>query len=245
MSTIERQSPIPLYYQLKQLLSERIVGGDWRPGDMLPTEEQLQEQYQLSRTTVRQALRELELEGQISRHRGRGTFVSRPKITHNPDPHFSLTEVLLAQGVRPGWQVLSADWIPAPSEVAERLAVEVGAKVYRLRRLRLTNDEAIGYHVAHVTAAAAMTIDQDQLAQGGSLDYLRQSGYLADSYANRTIEAILASDEIGRLLDVERGSPILLIRRQLFTGSGNPVEDLRAMYRGDRFRYHIQQKRET
>jgi GntR family transcriptional regulator len=242
MTTIERNSPIPLYYQLKQLLAERISKGEWQPGDMLPTEEQLQDQYELSRTTVRQALRELELEGLISRQRGRGTFVSRPKISHSPDPQFNLTRYLIEEGMRPGWQVISAGWIPATDSVAERLSYKNGQRVYQLRRLRLANDEPIGYHIAHVIAELGETIDESRLDQGGSLDYLRGSGQLEQSYANRTIEAILASDEVARHLDINKGSPILMISRRVFNSAGVPVEDMQARYRGDSFQYRVRQR---
>jgi len=191
---------------------------------------------------VRQALRELELEGLISRHRGRGTFVSRPKISHSPDPHFNLTAYLTEEGMRPGWQVISVGWIPATGEVAERLSCKAGQRVYQLRRLRLANDEPIGYHIAHVIPALGEIIDESRLDRGGSLDYLRSTGQLEQSYANRTIEAILASDEVARHLDVNKGSPILRIRRRLFNSSGVPVEDMRAMYRGDSFQYRVRQR---
>ena len=154
MISIDRESPVPLYYQLKQLIAKQITEGEWLPGDMLPTEEQLQEQYGLSRTTVRQALKELEIEGLISRYRGRGTFVARPKISHSPDPHFNLTAYLTEQGMRPGWRIISAKWVSATAEVAERLALETGTLVYQLRRLRLANDEPIGYHIAHIDCSA-------------------------------------------------------------------------------------------
>ena len=131
MADIERNSPVPLYHQLKRLLAGRIANGEWQPGDMLPTEEQLQEQYGLSRTTVRQSLKELEDEGKISRHRGRGTFVSQPKLKHSPDPYFNLTAYLTKQGMRPGWRVLSAGWVPASAEVAERLALKPETPVFR------------------------------------------------------------------------------------------------------------------
>ena len=136
---IERESPIPLYFQLKQLLAERIKSGEWQPGTMLPTEEQLQEQYGLSRTTVRQAMKEMEFEGKITRHRGRGTFVSKPKISHSPDPRFNLTAYLTQQGMQPGWRVIAAEWVPAKAGEAERLAIDVGVELFRLRRLRLAN----------------------------------------------------------------------------------------------------------
>lgn len=239
--TIDRESPIPLYYQLKELLTGRITSDEWQPGDMLPTEEQLQEQYELSRTTVRQALKELEFEGKISRYRGRGTFVSKPKISHSLDPHFNLTAYLTQQGMEPGWQVLSAGWVSATAEVADRLGVKAGSRVYQLQRLRMANDEPIGYHITHVIPALGEAIDENRLDQGGSLDYLHGPGQLEESYANRTIEAILASDETAKLLDIVKGSPILLIRRQVFNADGVPVEDMRAMYRGDRFQYRVRQ----
>jgi GntR family transcriptional regulator len=238
---IERKSPIPLYYQLKQLLVDRIASGEWQPGDMVPTEEQLQEQYNLSRTTVRQALKELEFEGLISRHRGRGTFVSQPKLSHSPDPHFNLTSFLKQQGMEPGWRVLSTEWVPAASEVAERLAIDSGTIVYQLRRLRLANDEPIGYHIAHVIPSLADKINEERLDQGGSLDYLRHTGGQNELYANRTIEAVLASEETAKFLDVVAGSAILMVRRRVFDPGGLPIEDMRAMYRGDRFQYRVRQ----
>jgi GntR family transcriptional regulator len=238
---IERKSPIPLYYQLKQLLADRIARGEWQPGDMLPTEEQLQEQYNLSRTTVRQALKELEFEGLISRYRGRGTFVSKPKISHSPDPHFNLSSFLKQQGMEPGWQVLSAKWLPATTEVAERLAIDSGTQVYQLRRLRLASGEPIGYHITHVIPALAKMINEKQLNQGGSLDYLPRIGQKNEIYANRIIEAVLASEETAILLDVVAGSALLMVRRRIFDPEGVPIEDMRAMYRGDRFQYRVRQ----
>jgi GntR family transcriptional regulator len=239
MTAIERESPVPLYHQLKQLLTERIANGDWLPGDMLPTEEQLQEQYGLSRTTVRQALRELEYEEKISRFPGRGTFVTKPKISHSLDPEFDFTAFLTQQGMRPSWRVLSIEWVPASTQLAERLVLNAGTLVYQLRRLRLANDEPIGYHTTHVIPELGENINDQWLEQGDSLDYLRKSGQLGESYANRIIEATLATEETAKLLDAVPGSPILLIRRRVFDSEGTAIEDMRALYRGDRFQYRI------
>ena len=239
MTAIERDSPIPLYHQLKQLLTDRITARDLQPGDRLPTEEQLQEQYDLSRTTVRLALKELELEGKISRHPGRGTFVTQPKISHSLDPEYNFTTFLKQQGMMPGWRVLSVEWVSATAKLAERLAISSGTQIYQLRRLRLANDEPIGYHTTHVIPNLGENINEKWLEQGDSLDYLRKSGQLGESHANRIIEAVLATEETARLLDVVAGSPILLIRRRIFNPEGTPVEDMRALYRGDRFQYRI------
>ena len=239
MTTIERGSPTPLYHQLKELLAERIARGEWQPGDMLPTEEQLQEQYEISRTTVRQALKELEVEGRISRQRGRGTFVSRPKLSHSAEPHFSLSDTLRQQGVEPGWKVLAAEWLPASPEIADRLELQPGTPVFELRRLRLANEEAIGYHVAYASPAVATSIDRGRLESGGSLEYLRGKDGLEGSYADRILEAIPATEQVAAWLDVEAGTPMFLIRRQVFDRQEQPIELLRAVYRGDRLQYHV------
>jgi GntR family transcriptional regulator len=242
MITIERDSPVPLYHQLKQLLAKRINNGEWQAEEMLPTELQLQEQYQLSRITVRRSLKELELEGKISRFRGRGTFVAKPKISHSPEPHFSLTDVLRQQGVEPSWQVISADWIPAPPAVAERLHLDPGTAVHCLRRLRLVNDEQIGYHVAHAVPAVATAAATNPLDRGGSLDYLQGYDDLAGSYADRTLEAIPASEEIAALLGVDKGTPLFSIRRSVMGRAGSPIELLHAVYRGDRLQYEVRHR---
>jgi GntR family transcriptional regulator len=242
---IERDSPIPLYYQLKQLLSQRIDSGEWQPGDMLPTEMEIQTQYALSRITVRRSLKELELEGKISRFRGRGTFVSLPKISHSPDPHFGLTDVLRQQGVEPEWRVLSAEWIPARPEVAELLQLSAGTAVHCLRRLRLVSDEPIGYHIAHAVPKVATVVSENRLDQGGSLDYLQGFKPLSGSYATRTLEAIPAPEEVATWLAIEVGSPLLSIRRRVIGRDGVPIEQLHAVYRGDRLQYHVRPRQES
>ena len=214
-----------------------IHRGDWHPGDLFPTEQQLQDKYNLSRTTVRQAMRELEDEGLVTRSRGRGTFVSEPKVTHGP--RFSLTDYLVEQGMQPGWEVLSDEMVPATPEVAERLAIDPEDEVFRLRRLRLADGERIGYHIAFVAPSYIQSIDHDSFTDGGSLRYLQAGGALDGSSADRMIEAVGANPQEARLLSVDPDAPLLLIRRLVVNANGQPIEDFRGVYRGDRFQYQI------
>lgn len=236
---IDRDSPLPLYYQLRQLLVEKIQNGQWNPGDILPTEQQLQNEHDLSRTTVRQAIREIELEGLVTRYRGKGTFVSEPKLTHSPEPHHSLAQYLIQQGKTPGWKVLSKEWRPPTEDIAARLQVARDLQVFHLRRLRLADKEPIGYHVTHVSPAFAEAIEEKSLSNGGSLNYLRRNSLLKNSRAIRTIEAVPANEEDSALLSVEVGAPMLLVQRLVVSAEGDPIEDLHAVYRGDRFQYQI------
>ncbi len=190
---------------------------------------------------MRRALKELELEGLISRFRGKGTFVSTPKVRHSPEPHLGLTNYLIEEGMRPGWRVLSAEWVAAPDEVAARLKIDPGRQVYNLERLRLANEEPIGYHSAFVSPAYSGAIDESALQEGGSLRYLRDRGHLEGSTADRTLEAVPATAQTSKLLGVDKGSPMLMIRRLVVSLEGDPIEDFRGIYRGDRFQYRIRQ----
>lgn len=238
--SIDRNAKEPLYYQLKQLLIAQIEYGDFRPGDMLLTEEQLKEQYELSRTTIRHALGELELEGWVTRTRGRGTFVAQPKVVRQPGMSYRTLNPAQQDALNLNWRILTAKWIPASPEVAERLHVEPHTLIFRLRRLHLANNEPIGYHFAHVSPVFADAINREALDAGGPLTYLSGKGYLNGSLADRIIDAVEAGPKEEVLLNVEAGVPLLRIRRLVFSHDARPIEDLLAFYRGDRFQYQLE-----
>lgn len=236
---IERGSPVPLYYQLKQILVEQIDNGSWMPGDLIPGEHDLQSIYGLSRTTVRQALRELESEGRVIRQRGRGTFVSAPKLTHEPDTTQGLTESIAASGMKAGWRVINSGWTGAPEEVAERLEIRPGEQVFWVHRLRMADEQPIAVHVAHVSPAFASLVDEARLLEGGSLSYLTDSGKLDGYRADRLLEAVAADKTTSELLGIQAGTAMLQIRRLTVAVDGQPVEDFCGIYRGDRFQYRV------
>jgi GntR family transcriptional regulator len=236
---ISRRSALPLWHQLREILEERIRSGDWPPGAHLPAELELQQSYGLSRTTVRQALRELEIEGLVTRYRGRGTFVARPKLTHGPEARTSLSRSLLEQGLQPSWQLLSHGLSEAPEDVALRLSLARGVRAYSVRRLRCANETPIGHHTAFVAPQFATRIQEAALTSGGSLDYLSNESVVHSAHAGRLIDAIPAGELDVLLLGCEPGAPLLRIRRLLVATDGTPIEDLTAVYRGDRFQYRL------
>lgn len=236
---IDRTSPVPLYYQLKQQILDKIERGEWKPGDLVPTEQELQDGFNLSRTTVRQALAELVMEGRLTRQRGRGTYVAQPKFQHDPLRHRGIGQYLLEQGLTPGWRVLEQRWVLAPAEVQLRLRLDEGARAYCIRRLRLADQEPIGYLVSYVPEALAAHLDRAALDQGGSTDYLKPLPEMQNSCTERSLEAVAAGDPEAKLLRVRRGAPLLSIERLILSREGKPVEYLKALYRGDRMKYQI------
>ncbi len=239
-STVDRTSPIPLYFQLKQILLQKIDSGTWQPGDLIPGEQELQDTHGLSRTTVRQTLAELVNEGRLHRQRGRGTFVARPVFAHDPSVRPGAAGYIQSAGLTPGWEVLSADWVAQPPEgVRERLNIGSDTRVFRIHRLRLANGEPIGYHYAYVPEQLVSLLNLDKLTEGGSMRYLRNVPQMHNSVAQRAIEATAAAEPEVRLLGAATGEPVLTIERIIFADDGTPIELLWAAYRGDRFKYQV------
>jgi GntR family transcriptional regulator len=232
MADIDRNSPVPLYYQLKQVLLDEIRS--WQPGKMIPSEQELQDKYGLSRTTVRQTLSELVVEGYLKRERGRGTFIAEPKVAYNPS-----VSVVDQQGVALGWQMLDQTWVEAPANVTAFLQMDENAKVMRIRRLRMAGEKSIGYHVAYVRPEIASHIDVLKLLAGESLDYIAREERLKTARIHRTLEAVEVDKTDIELLQVPRTMPILQLERLVVGEDGYPIEYLLARFRGDRFKYQI------
>lgn len=239
MNTLDRNSPVPLYYQLKTILLERIHNNEWAAGEMFPCEQELQEDYELSRTTVRQTLSELVNEGYLVRHRGRGTFVAKPKVTYNPNASLEMTEYMRKQGIQLGWRLLSTEWTTADGHTAAMLRLGEGAPVWTVRRLRLVGEETIGYHFAYVPKRYVAQLNMNTLEEGDSLDYLKGLPQMENSRVERTLEARLSGELEAELLGMVGGTPILYMERIVYSAEGEPLEFLRAAFHGDRFRYRI------
>src|SRR5258708_38361115 len=143
MGAIYRNSPLPRYYQLKEIMKERIRSGEWKPGDLIPSERELGETYGISRMTARQAITDLVNEGLFYREQGKGTFVSRNKITQQLIRLTGFTEDIRARGQQPSTKVLSAQLTPANEVTAERLRIQTGQIVFYLQRLRLADGEPL------------------------------------------------------------------------------------------------------
>jgi GntR family transcriptional regulator len=236
---IDRRSHLPLYVQLKDKLLENIRKGTWGQGEQLPTEEEIQKEFNISRTTVRQALRELELEGLIERQAGRGTFVSQPKIQEGTQA-FNLDVLEMGeQGLHLVWKIISAGEQVAPEDVARMLGVADGEPVFCLERLRLANDEVIGHVLSYISPAFVSQIDLSLADKGGTMNYLTPIG-MECCTVSRVVEALVPNRQEMRLMNMDRCSPVLVITRLVRTNENQPVEYFRGVYRGDRFRYHIQ-----
>ena len=239
MPPLDRTSPIPLYYQVKQILQEKLDNGTWKPGDLVPSEQELQETYGVSRITVRQALSELTHEGRFERHRGQGTFVANKPIVHNPSKRISISELMHQQGNAPEWHIRQRDFVTPLPNIQEQLGVRSNSKVYFVDFLLYADKEPIGRHLTYITKPVAESGNAASLSDADLGAFFRALPNREGIQLNRTIQAVPASSEEAKLLKLRTGQPILSIEVTYSDADGNPLEHLRANYRGDRFKFQL------
>lgn len=232
---------VPKYYQLKGELLRLIDGA--AVGTMLPTERDLAERFAVSRTTVRQAIAELVVEGRLERTQGSGTYVSEPKLIQLRQLS-SFTEDIGERRTDAHSEVLDISRVPADAEVARALELAEGARVQRVERLRIVSGEPIAHEVAYLAGSYPRLATE--LAKRGSLYLTLAQAYGVElTDAEDAIETALASPVEAQLLGVDTGLPMLLIRRTARAGDGRPVEHTRSVFRGDRFRFVARHRRST
>ncbi len=229
----------PKYWGLKQHL--RDVLRALAPGTAIPTERALATEFGVSRTTVRQALAELTVEGRLVRVQGKGTFAAEPKVAQRLQLS-SYTEDMLAQGRRPGARLLEMAEQAAGDDLAILLNVAAGSGVLRIRRLRLADGEPMAIETTHLPLArfpglAGRLVPSGSGAVGSLYEVLREHYGVGFARAEETIETALASPEEAELLGAEVGLPMLLLSRHSFDTGGRPVEWARSLYRGDRYKF--------
>lgn len=229
---------VPRYHQLKEIIREQIVGGDLKPGDLIPSERELSERYGVSRMTARQSIVELTNEGMLYRRQGKGTFVAWPKIAQQLTALTGFTEDIRARGQRPGTRVLEIGMVPVDGAAALRLQVPAGQRVVRIYRARLADDEPLALEQSLISFFGCEKLLEVDLV-GTSLYGLLESRFgLPPIEADQELEAGLATTEHAGLLGIAVGSPVLLLRRTTYTERRQPIEYAESVYRGDKYAFH-------
>ncbi|QVQ54111.1 GntR family transcriptional regulator [Spiractinospora alimapuensis] len=229
------ESPrIPKYYQVKRLLLELV--STMPAGSPVPPERSLAKRFATSRTTVRQALSEMVVEGRLLRIQGKGTFVAKPKVTQVLQLS-SYTEQIRSHGLHPATRILDITYVNADERLAELLGIRTGGRVLRIERLRMANGEPMAVETAHLAARRFPGLRR-QLDRHASLYEALACAYGVHlSEAEATIETVLATPEDARLLGIDVGLPLVLHSQHSLDSEGQPVEWVRSLYRGDRYKF--------
>lgn len=233
---LDRQLPVPLYYQLMQQLVEEIEHGDWQPGDFFTTEEELQEQLAISRATVRKALEQLMDEGLLERITGKGTFIARPPLKITLPHLISFSEEILAQGMEPSTRVLHVERVEPSRAVYDALELSEGP-VLCVTRLRNADGEPLVYMQDYLHPRLGLT-EKDSY-DGSLYEILENSANTRVEEAVHQINAVRIEGDIARHLAVPDGSVGLRFVRISYDESNFPLVYEEAICRGDRYTYSI------
>lgn len=236
-----KRGAIPLYYQIRETLRNRIVRGDFEPGEKIPTEEELREEFGVSQITVRRALTDLTREGILERIPGKGTFVQEPGVERDLGQLTSFSQEMERNNLKPGNRVLRAETIEPPQRIIEALQLrDRSAPVFCLERVRLVDTIPLMLEAAYLPAERYPNVEEIDWEQEMSLYRVMLEMYHVHlAQAREFVEPILVTERHASLLDVKPYSPALHLETLVLTVEGEAVEFTDAIVPGQRSRYFV------
>ena len=229
----------PLYQQIKALITQSLQSGEWKPGELIPSEVELAARFKVSQGTVRKAIDELAAENLVVRRQGKGTFVA---THHEERAHYRFLRLMPDAGEarQPENRVLEVKRMRAPAEVARMLDIKSGDSVIFIRRVQSFDAVPTILEELWLPGVLFRGLTAERLVEYKGPMY----GLFETEFGTRMIRAtervraVLAEPPVGELLDVAPGTPLLSLERVSFTYGDKPVEVRRALYRTDTHHYH-------
>lgn len=227
----------PIYIQIHDEIKEAIEAGRWTAGERIPAERELSLQFDVSRMTLRQAIRLLVDEGYLERRVGSGTFVATTRVQENLDSASSFTETMKLSGKKASSRVISYKLgQPTPQE-AEALQITSDTDILRMQRVRYGDAEPIAFEVATVPQSRLKGLDKATITD--SLYQALLNNGLVIGEAQRVVTAGVANEEVGRLLDLRAGEPVLVLSQITIDNQKQPFEFVRTQYAGSRYEIRL------
>ncbi len=235
---LNQSNAVPLYKQLKDIIKTKIMRGELKPNERLPSEAELSEFYKVSRITVRNAINELAEENLLVRTQGKGTFVCSNKIERNIAQVLGFTEICNIGGLKAGSKILSCEVVEASSRDIEILKLQSGDKVISIQRIRYANDvPVILEHVRFPSKYSYLMLED---LENESIYHLLKDKYKINlNFSRKSIEMTFATDKQASLLKITKGYPMILISGYVLDDQNVPVHRTDQYIVGDKFKLSI------
>lgn len=236
---LDSKSPIPLYFQLKSFIEEQINSGVWEPGTQIPSELELSEQFQISRTTIRQAIGDLVNERKLERIQGKGTFVSEISIEKQIERVSGFSQDMRMRGLVPTSDILNFEVVPANPQVAKALKIDEGDDAILLKRIRKGNNKRIALEVVYMDHGKYKDFLSIDIGNDSLYELLAKKFAVWPKYSQQVIESIKCPPAEAELLGIEIGDPVFFFHTIAFDQYDQPLEYTEGYYRGDRYILHL------
>ncbi len=237
---IHKNVPIPMYFQLKELILEEIKCGNYAEEDVIPTEKEISDFYKISRTTVRQAITELVSEGWLYRKKSKGTFVARRRLNQDFIQNLeSFDEQIRKSGAVPSTEVLEFRVLFAPKQVSEKLKIPEKSQVIYLYRKRFADQKPIVLVETYLPYDKCAFLMERNLYEESLYKNLSDYEETKIYCVKRLVEAVEATANDTKLMGIKRGKPIQFFETVGYNVFGDPIEYSLARYRGDSSRFEV------
>ncbi len=234
----------PKYYSVKKKILEMIDQEEVGPDGMVPSERELMSMFEISRITAKKAIDDLVKEGYLYRIQGKGTFVKNDTLNQDLVSITSCTEDIIKMGMTPSKQLLAAEVIPADQALMRKLHLCNGDKVLMVKRVYFADSEPLNLTTTCLPCKLFPGIENYDFGVESIYNVLESKYDTRITKAKRTIEAVLAADEVSEIFKIDEGKPILLFRAVTLgfvNGKEVPIETFKSYYRTDKLKFYINQ----
>lgn len=238
MKKVDKNSRIPLYFQLMEKLIEKIKN-EYKTDEKLPSERKLCEMYDVSRITVRQALQELAQEGYIYKQHGKGTFVAPKPFTQSLVKMYSFTEEMKKIGKVPSTKVISFEGMAVDERMADKLQIAHYDKVFQIVRLRLADGEPLMYETSYIPKKYFPNLTKEDIVTRPMYDVFREDYRTVVTKAIERFTATTIRKEEAKHLQIETDEVAMLIKRYAYHHD-DLIEYTVSIARGDKFDYFVE-----
>jgi len=235
--TTGRPTSLPLYAQVEEALVARITDGTYAPGSQLPNEASLLASFGISRTTLQKTVQNLISRGLIEIRRGKGTFVTQPRLAQPLTELSGFVEDMRAHGRRASARVLTRRIESAGETVAARLSLKPGAPVVHIQRVRLADGTPLSFDETWLPADIGEQLIEEDLEAEPIFTLLEEKYGVPLLEAEYRLEALAADKAVARALEIRSGSPVFRIERTSYRDGGRPVDYEKLHYRGDQIQF--------
>jgi len=234
---LDRASFKPFYFQISEALRILIEDSELKPGDRLPSEKEICNQFKISRNTARRALNSLIVDGVAYTIKGRGTFVAPARTRTGLLNLTSFSEEMVSRGFVPGSRLINLTRETPPIKIGQALQLQHDEATFRIMRLRLANGEPMAINTSYLPIKLVPRLESVNLETGSLYGYLEEQLNLPIEYGERIIKAGAASEHEANLLHIPPTCPVVVSEGTSYLVNGIPIEYTKIVYRGDRYEF--------